>query len=404
MPPKKNTQSTKSKDKEKQKVIEDKTFGLKNKKKSAKVQQQIKQIQTQVMAAGDRKAKKEQDAAKQAIADKKAAEQKKKEELADLFKPVQTQQKVPFGVDPKTLLCAFFKAGQCQKGDKCKFSHDLNIERKTAKIDLYTDVRAGEDEKSEDTMDKWDQSKLEQVVHSKHGNPKTTTDIVCKYFLEAIENQKYGWFWECPNGGKNCKYKHALPPGFVLKTKAQKRAEAEEEDHITIEEFLETERHQLGSNLTPVTLETFTEWKKNRKAKIEAEVEARRKAKEAAFKAGKGLGMSGRDLFTFNPELVNQGDDYDDGEDVFDISGYKHDDNEDNDNNTGIKDVPSSSLASSHMKYEGNPYGEGGSSSSSCNKTNNGISDVEVKEDFPCGWILLCMSEYLLPVSHNRKT
>lgn len=50
-------------------------------------------------------------------------------------------------------------------------------------------------------MDKWDQEKLEQVVTSKHGNPKTTTDIVCKYFLEAIENQKYGWFWECPNGG-----------------------------------------------------------------------------------------------------------------------------------------------------------------------------------------------------------
>ncbi|CAG8454504.1 4312_t:CDS:2 [Ambispora leptoticha] len=382
MPPKKNTQSNKSKEKEKQKVIEDKTFGLKNKKKSAKVQQQIKQIQTQVMAAGDRKAKKEQDAAKQALAEKKAAEQKKKEELAELFKPVQTQ-KVPFGVDPKTVLCAFFKAGQCQKGDKCKFSHDLDIERKTTKIDLYTDVR--EDEKSQDTMDKWDQSKLEQVVLSKHGNPKTTTDIVCKYFLEAIENQKYGWFWECPNGGKNCKYRHALPPGFVLKTKAQKKAEAEEEDQITLEEFLETERHKLGSNLTPVTLETFTEWKKNRKAKIEAEAEAKRKAKEAAFKAGKGLGMSGRDLFTFNPELVNQGDDYDDGEDVFDISGYKHDneDNEDNDNNSngGIKDVPSSSLASSHEKYEGNPYGEGSSSNSSNSKTNNGISDVEVKED-----------------------
>lgn len=41
--------------------------------------------------------------------------------------------------------------------------------------------------------------------------------------------------------GKNCKYRHALPPGFVLKSKAQKKAEAEEEDQITIEEFLETE-------------------------------------------------------------------------------------------------------------------------------------------------------------------
>ena len=31
------------------------------------------------------------------------------------------------------MLCAFFKQGQCKKGDKCKFSHDLNIERKGAK-------------------------------------------------------------------------------------------------------------------------------------------------------------------------------------------------------------------------------------------------------------------------------
>ncbi len=40
---------------------------------------------------------------------------------------------------------------------------------------------------------------------------------ICKYFLDAVENSKYGWFWQCPNGGKNCMYRHALPPGFVLK-------------------------------------------------------------------------------------------------------------------------------------------------------------------------------------------
>lgn len=49
---------------------------------------------------------------------------------------------------------------------------------------------------------------------SKHGNPKTTTDKVCKYFIDAVENQKYGWFWVCPNGGNECKYKHSLPPGY----------------------------------------------------------------------------------------------------------------------------------------------------------------------------------------------
>jgi hypothetical protein len=87
-------------------------------------------------------------------------------------------------------------------------------------------------------MDDWDQSKLEQVVKSNHGNPQTTTDIVCKFFLEAIEDRKYGWFWTCPNGGTKCKYRHALPPGFQLK--AKKNAN-EKEEEISLEEFLESE-------------------------------------------------------------------------------------------------------------------------------------------------------------------
>lgn len=45
-----------------------------------------------------------------------------------------------------------------------------------------------------DTMENWDEEKLRQVVLSKAGNPRTTTDIVCKYFIDAIESQKFGWF------------------------------------------------------------------------------------------------------------------------------------------------------------------------------------------------------------------
>lgn len=80
-------------------------------------------------------------------AEKKAAEQKRKEELAELFKPVQVPQKVPFGTDPKTVLCQYFKAGHCERGSKCKFSHDINIERKSQKKDVYTDSRADGKEK-----------------------------------------------------------------------------------------------------------------------------------------------------------------------------------------------------------------------------------------------------------------
>jgi len=99
---------------------------------------------------------------------------------------------------------------------KSKFSHDLNIERKTDKKDIYQDTRAADEEsKREETSEDWDEAKLRSVVLSKKGNQVTTTDKVCKYFITAIEDGKYGWFWVCPNGGDKCKYKHALPPGYV---------------------------------------------------------------------------------------------------------------------------------------------------------------------------------------------
>jgi Zinc finger C-x8-C-x5-C-x3-H type (and similar) len=70
----------------------------------------------------------------------KAEEEKRKKEEAALLKPVVTQ-KVPFGVDPKTVLCAYYKAGHCEKGSKCKFSHDLEVARKVEKKNLYEDSR-----------------------------------------------------------------------------------------------------------------------------------------------------------------------------------------------------------------------------------------------------------------------
>jgi hypothetical protein len=66
--------------------------------------------------------------------------------------------------------------------------------------------------------------------------------------------------------------------------------------------FPPRQRHKLGSNLTPVTLETFAEWKRTRLDKKTAESEALKKSKEAQNAAGKVTGMSGRDLFDYRPE------------------------------------------------------------------------------------------------------
>lgn len=61
---------------------------------------------------------------------------------------------------------------------------------------------------------------------------------ICKYFLDAVEKNLYGWFWECPNGGDKCMYRHALPPGYVLKRDQKK---ADEGPTITLEELIEEE-------------------------------------------------------------------------------------------------------------------------------------------------------------------
>jgi len=102
---------------------------------------------------------------------------------------------------------------------------------------LYVDQRdtkreAGDESASDGTMEEWDQEELERVIKQRH-NQQNRSEIVCKYFLEAVEKKKYGWFWECPNGA-NCQYRHALPPGFVLVSKKKEPEEPVEE--IPIEE------------------------------------------------------------------------------------------------------------------------------------------------------------------------
>ena len=55
-----------------------------------------------------------------------------------------------------------------------------------------------------------------------------------------MEKKQYGWFWACPNGGKECHYRHALPPGYILKSQMKALLE-EERDKIPIEEEIENQ-------------------------------------------------------------------------------------------------------------------------------------------------------------------
>jgi hypothetical protein len=161
---------------------------------------------------------------------------------------------------------------------------------------MYVDVRETE------TMENWDENKLKEVVEKKHAAEKTNaTSIICKFFIEAVEKSLYGWFWECPNGEK-CIYRHALPPGYVLKKDKKKD---DKKDEISLEELIESERAGLGPSTTKVTLETFLAWKKRKIEEKRQAAQEEEKKKLKDFKSGKQFGISGREMFSFNPDLVN---------------------------------------------------------------------------------------------------
>ncbi|KAH6762398.1 Zinc finger C-x8-C-x5-C-x3-H type family protein [Perilla frutescens var. hirtella] len=283
----------------KQKVVEDKTFGLKNKNKSKNVQKYVHSLQQSVQPRPD-------------------------------TAKINAQPKVPVGVDPKSIVCEHFKVGQCAKGFKCKFSHDLNVQRKGEKIDIYSDKR----DDGEGTMEDWDQATLEKVVESKSNeyNKNKPTDIVCKFFLEAVEKKQYGWFWACPNGGKECHYRHALPPGYVLKSQMKALLE-EERDKITIEEEIENQRAKVTTT-TPMNPELFMQWKKKKVDEREAGLAAQRADR------AKNDRMSGRELFLLDASLF-----VDDAEAYDKYQREEEPDVEQKTNKDPATDGPSSSIA-----------------------------------------------------------
>ena len=100
------------------------------------------------------------------------------------------------------------------------------------------------------------------------------------------------------------------------------REALEKASEISLEEFLESARHKLGPNLTPVTPESFAKWKKERQDKRVAEEEAQRQKKATQAQANKLAGLSGREMFALNPDMFGDEDDGDDDDGALDMTSY----------------------------------------------------------------------------------
>jgi hypothetical protein len=123
---------------------------------------------------------------------------------------------------------------------------------------------------------------LEKVIKQKNGQRRAKTEKICRFFIDAIEKTKYGWFWKCPNGDE-CIYRHALPEGWKLRENKDEKKKFQ-----TMEEVIEKERTKLTGDLTPLTKDLFDAWRGkwmarmlNDKAKeVKADLAGKRKDKK----------------------------------------------------------------------------------------------------------------------------
>ncbi|GIQ88409.1 hypothetical protein KIPB_010652 [Kipferlia bialata] len=205
-------------------------------------------------------------------------------------------------------MCALFLHGLCTKGDKCKYSHDkATTGKQRQKRDIHQDDR---DDHADCTLEE----AVAAIQNRDARSTKNKSERVCRFFLEAIEQEKIGYFWECPNIVRfgHCKYRHALPAGFILKRDAVAQrvsANTRDLDNHQLEDEIEAKRAQI-TNGTPVTPETFAAWKAARLVKKQEEAAKATKDKnEEQRRAGivrQFLGVTGSKMFELDPSMFEE--------------------------------------------------------------------------------------------------
>jgi len=271
MPPK---AVDKAKQKEREKIAVDKTFGLKNKNKSKVVQKYIKAITNN--ASGAPKGGKDQ-----ADRDAKDAKQKEIQKAAlmnSLFNMATDKKGRAF--DPVAK-----KKAKAAEEEAIAAGKKLQEELKKEIIEGVANTIRLTNPKTGIRMSEMGGHAIIQALKNKHQETFKTIQLLL--FIKA--HDKVFWVDDAESSNP------------LVRCLEDVEAEVAP-DERPLEEIIEEKRAALPPGGTPVTPETFKAWKEKREAERLAKVEADRQ--ENAKKGTKGLvGMSGRDLFTYDASL-----------------------------------------------------------------------------------------------------
>ena len=118
----------------------------------------------------------------------------------------------------------------------------------------------------------------------------------------------------------------------------------DQKETISLEELIESERAALGSSVTKVTLDSFLAWKKRKlEEKKQQLVKDEEKKRNEFVKHGRLVGLSGREMFTFNPDLIANDD-----EDADNDIDYRHRSDDEDDEEDDEDDADGENVSECH--------------------------------------------------------
>mmetsp|Transcript_137471 Transcript_137471/g.293794 ORF Transcript_137471/g.293794 Transcript_137471/m.293794 type:complete len:396 (+) Transcript_137471:132-1319(+) len=271
----------KKKAQEREKIAVDKTFGMKNKNKSKVVQKYIKSLTNNY--AGAPKGGKEEEARKEKAAKEAALQQKAL--LNGLFNMATDKKGRAF--DPVAK-----KAAKQAEEEAIAAGKKLKAELKKEIIEGVANTIRLTNPKGV-RMSELGGHPIISALKDKHVDAWKTISLLL--FIKAQDKI----FWIDDDESNN-------PMIRCLEDVEGEVAP----DERPIEEILEERRAALPPGGTPVNLETFKAWKAAKEAQRQAQEEEHRQAILKKQAAGKGLvGVSGRDLFTYDATLFVDDDD-----------------------------------------------------------------------------------------------